>query len=73
MVDDVLAWLADFGLDVNRKANYHKSKGAITVKVSMSDAEDLCTFYSSFLSFLRRDWGNFQSSALSHRRITTDI
>ncbi|KAF8317469.1 subtilisin-like protein [Clavulina sp. PMI_390] len=40
-VDDVLAWLSDAGFEVSRKANYDHFKGAVTVKMPVSHAEDL--------------------------------
>ncbi|KAF8301441.1 subtilisin-like protein [Clavulina sp. PMI_390] len=40
-VDDVLTWLTDAGLDVSREANYDYFKGAITVTIPVSHAEDL--------------------------------
>lgn len=40
-VDDVLEWLLDAGIDVSRSGNYDEFKGAITVKMPMSTAEEL--------------------------------
>ncbi|KAF8302073.1 subtilisin-like protein [Clavulina sp. PMI_390] len=40
-VDDVLAWLIDAGHSVSREDNYDHFKGAITVKMPVSHAEDL--------------------------------
>lgn len=40
-VDEVLDWLLDAGIDVSRSGNYDEFKGAIQVKLPISDIEEL--------------------------------
>jgi len=49
-VNQVLEWLLEAGHDVSREENYDEFKGAITVKMPMSAAEQLRT--SNFSSFI---------------------
>lgn len=53
-VNQVLEWLLEAGHDVSREENYDEFKGAITVKMPLSAAEQLrASNFSSFI-FLTR-------------------